>query len=334
VSPYQLYAQSIYDKDLQEVIDVETTWFQYKTHWIPSKRRRFVCSAGPHLREPCYGEAIRQQHWDKRDEIEERTGTRPEKSPPVGATINFGLGITVMETVYAVPVRNSDGTYRKSRRGQVIKNMIPAPFVELEEGQSFGEQFGHKMHWSLNLTNLDYITDKNEELRNACATCTGDLWGTHIVCPDCENTHALPAPVKRDDLTALRYRSQGCADCGYKGMWVLTYACPDCGEPEEGGITKFDIRVKRIKSGNNWGLKISEFRKPSEDEELQKLIQNPLGLEKIFAPDSLDVQKKLLEQVVDPFDPERLVIAGLDPSYGAFTDDYTTKDGNEEAIDF
>ncbi len=323
ISPFQLFEQEVYDRDEKEVIDVVTTWWEYNSHWIPSKRRKFVCSTGAHRTEPCYGCARRQQHWDRLDAIEEEKGYRPDDKPDVGRSTNFALGITIMEKIYSIPKRDDRGKIRKTKNNKIIYSHLAAPLVDddvLESGVDFPQKFGHRAHWSLGVEHRDQLLEEDEKLLGFCGNCAGEMLATGRICPDCETSVEFDSPIRGEDLIQARNKRFHCRACQYKGNWVIQYACPDCGNPKEGGLTKFDIRVKKVRSGEKSVIKIVEIRVPTQDEEVQKLIQNPLKVDEIFAPDDLKFQKLLLGDKVQ----------GLDPTYGAFTKDYGSDDEGEE----
>jgi hypothetical protein len=323
ISPFQEYTQEVYDPDAGEVIKVTTSWFEYKNHWVPSKRRKFVCSAGPYRTEPCYGCAIRKLHWNEVDAIEEETGQRVSKQPPIGQARNFAFGITIAEPVYIVPKRTREGKIRKRKNGEIIYDYIPESEVEDMDDEKkqarilqCSTQFGVRKHWSLGVNNLELILGWNEDLKNRCGNCAGELVATSMGCPECMAIHELPRPLTGYKLTKAREKGARCSECGYSGEMVFQYACPDCGDPREGGITQFDFLLHKDDAGN---LSIKDIRLPSEDEDYQKMVQNPYDLSRIFAPEDLGRQKKLLGDMAKH----------VDPSEGSFTEDYTSSDSDD-----
>lgn len=316
VTPYAEFTQEVYIKELGEVVQVTTPWYQYNKHWVPSIRRQFNCSAGPHRKEPCYGCAVRQMHWDEVAEIEEETGVRPEKYAPVGQMTNYGMSIVIMETVYAVPKTDERGKPVKSKRNKQIINYIEEPM--LEEDGDFPEQFGRKAHWSTTLTERETLEAWDEELQTKCGSCAGTLYAVSAVCPDCEELIEFDEDLEGEDITQYRAKAHKCPSCGYKGdEWVLLHECSDCDEPTVGGLTKFDIRIKFKEVGGKKQLRLTDIRIPSEDEDVQKLIQHPLELDKIFRPTDLDYQKRLLGRMVKD----------VDPSHGAWEESYSDDSG-------
>ncbi len=324
ISPHQLFEQEVYDKYLREVIEAVTTWFEYKSHWIPSVRRKFVCSTGPYKKNPCYGCARRTQHFERIDAIEEEKGYRPDEGgPDVGMATNFALGITIMEEIYSIPKKDNKGKVRKTKANKIIYNHIAAPLVEEdieESGVSYPKKFGHRAHWSLGLEYRDQLLEEDDKLRGYCGNCAGQLFCTGRACPDCETVVTLDDPIRGEDLLQFRHKEFKCKACQFKGTWVMTYECPDCGDPVEGGVTKFDLRIKKVRSGDKSVLDVVEIRVPTKDEEVQQLIENPLKVDEIFQPDDLKFQKRLLGDKVKD----------LDPSLGSFTEDYDSDSEGEE----
>jgi hypothetical protein len=322
ISPHQGYRQHVYDRELREVVETETTWFEYYSHWVPARQRKFICSCGVHRNKPCYGCARRQYHWDRMDAVEAEKGFRPKDLPDVGRAVNFGLGITIMEEIYTIPKQNKDGTPHRTKAGKPIYKHIAAPLAELEEGSgvNYPTQFGHRAHWSLGLGQRDQLLAWDDTLRGRCGHCASHLFAIARVCPDCEAVVKEAKPIKGVDLSEYRAKEFRCKACTYQGAWSVQYACPDCGSAAEGGLTQFDLRIRKVKMTDKSVLELLEIRVPSSDEAVQKLIMTPLHLEEIFTPDSLEIQKMILGDKA----------TGIDPAHGAFSTNYTPESETED----
>ena len=328
ISPFQSYTYEVYDKRMGEVIQITTPWLEYIEHRNFQQKfgmNRFVCSTGAHREFPCLGHAVRKLHFDEMDAIEKEKGYKPDKKSPVSAYSQFALGLTIMETIYDVP-KMKDGAVHKTRRGDIIYKHYPEPEAKdlIESGQKFDTHFGMKVHWSLGGTHLDLMLTEDMKLRGRCAECAGNLYALSRACPDCETKVEYEIPMTGEDLLQERGARCKCTACGYQDPakekedlhyhtgFVFQYSCADCGGNEEGGLTKFDLRLKRVKAGTTSTLVITEIRVPSSDEEVQKLIENPLKLDAIFSPDDIKLQRKVLGSLAED----------VDPAYGSFADDY------------
>lgn len=344
ISPYQGYTYEVYDKPSGSVIEVTTRWYEYTEHRNFQKKfgmNRFTCSTGAHRLYPCLGHAVRKIHFDEMDSIEKEKGYKPDKKSPVSAYIQFALGITIMETIYDVP-KMKEGKVHKTRRGDIIYKHFPEPAAgDLRQDDGtipYQSHFGMKCHWSLGGTHLDLLLSEDLKLRGRCAECAGDLFALSRTCPDCEAVVTYDTPLTGEDLLQARGVRSKCGACGFQDQakekddrhyhteWVFQYSCADCGGDQEGGLTKFDLRLKRVKAGTTSTLEITDIRVPTNDEEVQKLIQNPLKLDAIFAPGDIKLQQKVLGSLAE----------GVDPLFGAFTEDYssgggTTADDGEDA---
>lgn len=339
ISPFQEYTYEIYDRGSGEVVEVTTTWYEYVQHrnWSLGKGKwpkEFICSAGAHNDQSCLGHAARKAHFMRLDAIKEEKGYRPDEKSPIGVSSQFGLGITIMETIYSVP-KMKNGKVHKNKAGQPIYNFIPEPEAGdvLDSGISYPSQFGKRFHWSLSRTHLDWLLLEDMRLRGRCGNCAGELYAMGIVCPDCETEMTFDRAITGEDLLQMRQRRHKCSTCNYQDppreaddefyqtTWVFHYDCADCGMAKEGGLTRFDLRLKKKKAGNSNVLDIVEIRLPSNDEEVQQLIQNPLNLMEIFAPDDLGFQKKVLRELAE----------GLDPGLGKLAKDYTDGEDDEDS---
>jgi hypothetical protein len=312
ISPYSTYTYEVYDKEVREVVEVTTTWYEWKKHYVPRNRGKidkygkrkqmdFNCSAGSRKDRPCWGCAVRDNHFERMRAIEESKGYRPDEKPPVGWSSQFSLAITVMETIYAIPLRDKDGRARKSRAGDSLYRYMPAPFIEPEDGEKLGETyFGHRMHWTMGSEHLDMLLGFDEEMKNYCGNCADHMVATHTICPSCETTYALKEPLTGVALLKGRAKPRSCTACGEKQPHVMKYECPGCGEPKEGSLTGFDIRIYKEPLGENKSvLKVAAVRVPGSADakvnaRIQELIEHPLDLQSIFAPASLDNQKYIL----------------------------------------
>jgi hypothetical protein len=315
ISPASSYTYEVYDRVEKEVVEVTTTWLEYRKHYIPGNKNRtgqngkrlqqdFFCSCGPRREQPCWGCAIRTAHYEKLDAIEARTGIRPDDEPPVSASTQFALAITVAEWIYNIPVRDSNGSIRKTRGGELIYRHIPAPFAEenseVSELEGFDRTFGHRMHWSMGSQHLGQLLAVDERLRSHCGNCAGEMVADTMVCPSCETSHKLPGAVKGIDLDKARQKKRKCSACGETNTFVPLYQCPDCGDPKEGSLLSFDLRVMKENIGDNKSIiHVVDIRMPGSPDpniqtRLDEMNNNPLKLDAIFAPTDLKYQKSAL----------------------------------------
>lgn len=160
--------------------------------------------------------------------------------------------------------------------------------------------FGRNVHWSMSKTNLAQLLDIDDEVREVCKQCTGELRAKTYACPECLiDQQPLKADVGGYDLANMRSKAFPCGNCGDTDAdKIMETYCPDCGVTGadcEGSLTDFDIRVKLVSSGGKGkDLKLVGVRPTSQDEKVRTLVENPLDLVKIFAPDNLDYQKSLI----------------------------------------
>jgi hypothetical protein len=349
ISPYSYYEQEIWDRQQKEVVKTATTWYEYQKHYVPRNKGKtvngkrvdtdFVCSCGPYRKQPCWGCAIRTNHYDMLAEIEKEKGFRPDKDAPISRMSNFALAITVMEKIYAIPLRNNDGTIRKARsNGQIIYRYMPAPIADarddIEESElaNFTYQFGHRMHWSMGPEELQVLTEADDKMKNYCADCADKLIATHMICPGCETKVDLGKEVSDVDLMMVRNKVRTCTACGEKGPFEPDLMCPGCGGhgPQIAGrLTSFDIRLTRKKlSDKKYQTEIVAIRIPgvpgnqADHDRAMDLIQNPLNLAAIYAPTSLDSQKFICGDMTKGLKPDLAVVKDDDEEAPSDTESY------------
>lgn len=314
ISPFSSYKQQVYDRNIKEVIETETTWFEYKKHWVPKNKGRttkngrkvdmdFICSCGPFKDQPCWGCSYVHNFWEKVRKIEEEKGFRPEGKPGVSTIPSFALAVTLMERVYKIRQVDSSGRPKKRQDGTPVYNHLPEPVAlqdfKPEELAMYDSFIGQRLHWSLGSRELDALIKVDDDLQNKCVECADEMVSGIIVCPSCETSVELAKPVMGIDLTMERSKVRACTNCGDKVQFVPLIECSSCGCTQGGSLTSFDLRLQREKIGDTYATKVVSVRVPGFDDEatnarVLELIEHPLDLEAIFAPTRLDSQKFIL----------------------------------------
>jgi len=312
LSPCSGYEQEVYDRAEKAVIKVETTWFESQKHYVARNKGRvdkynkrleteFICSCGAYQEAPCYGCAIRKNHYDAMDTIQAEKGIRPDKEAPISRMSQFSFAITVAEKILAIPLRDAKGDIRKMKgTNNTIYRYVPYPVASQTMTDSemavFTSAYGHKMHWTLGPQDLSVLVEADDKMRNSCGNCADPLFSAAMVCPGCENVTALPEMVSGVDLTQARNKIRNCEHCHERGPFVPVMQCGGCGVAVEGRLTSFDIRITRKKVGDKYLTDILAIRIPGsknaeDNARFKHLTENPLHLEDIFAPTPLERQK-------------------------------------------
>lgn len=336
ISPFQSYTYEISEKNEAGdwvVIETTTTWYEYLKHFIPAgnaapKFRNgmaFTCSCGAGRSQPCYGCALRKKHWDWVSAYRrEHNGDEPKKAAPVSIFSQFALGVTLMEEVYSIPAMDKKGKPKTTKAGAIIYNHLPEPWADEDSlPANCSHSFGRRMHLSLGKEQMFALLEENTRLRNYCANCAEEMVALGVICPECGAKHEFKQPITGEDLVIARSKNRRCNDCRWEGTgdgaeesWVFDLDCPGCGEPEEGGLVRFDLRLKLVKVGETNQLKIVGLRVPTTDPEVQKMIENPLNVKNIFAPASLTRQAELFkEDLIRNLDPAKSSGAALARGY-------------------
>lgn len=315
LAPHQAWEQDVWDPDQQQVVRVVRTWYQSLKHYFARTKRTVQCSCGPHNDKPCYGHAIRRRHWDSMRAIEERTGIRPKDEAPVSASNQYSFSVMACEWIVSLPaIDRKTGAVRRSKKGDIIYNHIPRPWVDpiqLTDGTT--QTWGRRYHMSFGKTQLLQLLQFDDEMRDYCKNCAAQMYALSFYCPDCTTESPFEEPQMGEDLVQFRKRTYRCV-CGYEGCMEPTLTCDVCGNPEEGKLTDFEIRIKKEKTGENTSvLKIVGVRKPwalipnsvsDEDKvRVREQLENPLDLLKIFRPATLDEQRKIFGDLCKDLDP-------------------------------
>lgn len=348
--PPQSYTYDIYDKDEKAVIRMEDyPYYERVDHFVPPKYTSpkypkgmgFTCSAGPHRDKPCYGDKLRDLHFNRLDEEEERTGVRPQDWAPVGKSNRFAMSVVLMEHILQIPktrTKNGKTEVVKTKKGTTIYDYVPVPVSNMddEDMAKISTKYGHKAHWSFPPGHLDRLVEEiSPRVMNHCGNCATEMVATGFICPSCESVAPLRQALMGEDLIAARQKNRKCSACQSRSdEWVAILDCPGCGDPTEGQlIGLFDLRLKAVPAGGDSKSTILELvgvrmhGAPDDvemsEEELDKLCANPLDLPKIFAPTSIDDQKKIFKKDV---------IKGIDPSLEDPSESYSDE-GEDDDMD-
>lgn len=295
----QSYTQKLYNPESGEVEEGTKSWFTYVKHYYATKKQTTYCSCGPARTEPCYPCAVRRAFYTKQNAIEERTGVKPDGEPPISGAKAFAFSIVMMEPMVVVE--------KPGRNGKVYKNFVPAVRAQIAGGpQKPIAKFGHRCHWSLGILQLRQVFQFDEEMRNYCAHCARNMAADAVICIDCESVYDLPELTSGEDLVEVRQRPYKCGNCQYEGPMQPRLIC-ECGDPVEGKLTDFDLRVKKEKLSDNQSiLHIKSVRLPRlEDPEVAKLCESPMDLPAIFAPTNIGDQRKKLGDLCNNIDPRK-----------------------------
>lgn len=336
----QSYSYKIYDLESKKVIEVEDNFFlEFVQHFVANsktsdKRRNrkgisFVCSSGAEKEEPCYGCAGRHRYYSDK-QAREDAGEVVKGESPVSAGRRFGLALAVAELVAHVPLLDAKGQVRKKKDGSPIYNQIPLPRLREQDPDvvdAYRKTFGWNGHWNFSGGHLQQLSDIDNTLRNRCGNCASHLYGTGWFCNECNHFHPEQEALQDIDLEEARKAVRKCAACGNTDSadagFTPELMCGDCGDAIEGGLVGFfDIRMKAKDSGAENQSSILELldvrptlslRSEPEYEEFAEMVKKPIDIQRVFAPESLDEQRKKLDQAF---------IEGLDPAHTKWIADY------------
>lgn len=332
--PGVLFEQLVYDRDLGEVVKVETPWFRYTNHFTP--KGSVACSAGPYKDKACWPCALRQKFIDDGGEW---------KDSPYGATSRFVFPVTIAERVYNAPIFDKTGApIKKKKGGGFLTRFQPLGHLhpKIQSVEGLESKVGHKAHWGVSTIHLAELQSLELKLQDSCRGCCADLVADTFVCQECfTDGQPIGRKIKGSGLAAFRAsRSAVCGSCGAKNSeehehLIPQVRCESCdveGDPR-GSISDFDLLLARVNlADKNWSIDVVDKRLAGSDPELQTpeyiaIDSNPLDLEKIFVGSIREQEYKIPENRRH----------GLSSSYGAYerkTEDSAHEDVADDNIPY
>lgn len=304
ISPEQLYTQEVYDRQEKKVIEVTNPWYESVTHFVPSRKRSMICSAGAHRDQPCRGCSIRTDFYNRVRAQEQSTQVRDKdkrKDPPVQAATRYTMAVTVIEKVLALP-QMANGKPKTNRDGATIMNNVPAPLsgLNIMKQKEQPGVFGYNFHWGFGSHHLAQLADIDQSLWNVCASCASDLMATEFHCTECQTVvYVDDNGAVGSDLRTIRESVLKCSHCQHEGYAQPLISCTGCASPAEGSLLTFDLQLRAVPLDDNKSdIKMEKYRLPDyvsmfdgeTAERVTELVYNPLDILAICAPDSVDRQ--------------------------------------------
>lgn len=316
IAPEQTFAQMLYSRELEKVIETGTEefpvrpWFEYKTHYVVSTERPHVCSSGPYKDQACRGCAVRSQFFEaqhaQRKKIEDSTGIKTKDRPeaPVQESTRYAMAVTVLEKIFEMEVHGKNGKVRTNREGKALTNFVPAPLSGLnpqKQKERTGD-FGHNYHWSFGPIHLGHLSAIDTLLWNSCASCANPLMATQFSCPSCSGVmYEDEAGLTGTELKELRDTVLKCPHCAKEAPGIPNLVCTGCDNPVEGGILAFDLRIHLDydpADDKKSTIMLDDFRLPDYEkllgtktaERVYELLYAPLDVVRIFGPEDISSQ--------------------------------------------
>ncbi len=320
--PTQAWSYDLYNRETGTVDTFENQyWYASVEHRVQMGKGqfapRFTCSAGAHKDKPCWGCGVRRVFYERIDQEAERTGVRRKGESPISAMTQFSMSMVLLEDITKVPVMK-DGKIRTDRGGKPIYRDVPLATLELKDQKKARSEgnvvFGKSVHWSTGVKGINELLALDEQLGCACANCAEDLTAVNFGCPECGDHVQIAQdpdePLRGEDLLTAKREDYSCPTCGYTGRFTPLYDCTKCGEPEEGGLVHFGLRLKNVEVGEKQRvLTLAEYRPIGSFVEkhpnIEEMLMSPLNIPEIFRPTSIQYQLKLV--------PERMRGDGVTP---------------------
>ena len=311
--PLNDYTYEVYSREDGEVIEVTDPYYELTTHYIPRLNTVLNCSQGPRKLEPCYPHAILETYYEEKRQTEEETGVKANyDDKPCSASRAFALPVVGVDTYYAVPALDKNGSPRFKRDGAPITNWTPRSVARLPSGEAEAlvSKYGHNMHWSLGIQLRDQLMLLDDSLRGVCALCGEDMFAQKFTCTSesCDSMSEYEDLLEKTDVDELTDEENGihCDKCSHplEPVWECA-----CGTPTLGSIFDFELRLRAKKvADNSTDLSLLEYRLPTPSVEVDALLAEPLDIRALYAPTPLDDQRRRMASM----------IKGVDPMLGTF----------------
>lgn len=309
--PTQNWTYEIYNKESRVVETQSTMYFAFEQHTVGATKRRFECSSGAHLTGKCYGCSERTRHYDKVREIEDATGSVPSelKNAPVSKMRQFALSVSLIEELGEFPKLDKQGQPVLTKKGKPIMTFLPMRLAAKlgRKAAPRAKVPGRRFHWSFGTKALEALGAENSRLETYCASCAHELYAVSAYCRACEMTNpvwsenypdGMPSELLLDDKNT----PYTCPFCDHEDTLEYNYSCTNekCKSPAPGNLFAFELFLGSV-SDTDHAPKIYKIRPRSDWSKIEggeALINEPLELDKIYAPTPLTEQIKL-------FDPRR-----------------------------
>ncbi len=298
----KLYTYEIYDSETKEVKEISTMWFEHTTHYVRGKNglRSFNCSSTAHRNKPCWGCAYRSRFYDTLRLEEKKTGVRKsgdKAKPSVDGSPQFSFNLSIMENIFAVPKVDGSGhpVMSKHTRQPIMKH-IPESLMGRGAKGIGTSGFGRKMHLTVSKRGLNQILDLDDDLRAHCLNCARPMACEAMACVQCEELKPLGDALTGAELVeVMKAEDWACDACGNVGKMMPIVTC-ECGNPQHGFLTAFDVKLKAKKSTDEDKLSTLEVMavrlpKIANPQQQADLVDSWLDLKAIFTPDSPEHQK-------------------------------------------
>lgn len=345
LSPDQVYAQLLYSRDTKQVIETgkpeangdilypARPWFEYVTHFVPATKSSFTCSAGADRSQPCRGCAVRAADYDRIRAREEATGVKDAQAREkisVQSSTRYGMAVTVLETILDLPLMDKNNKPRKSKDGRDLMRSVPAPLsgyspIQMQKMQG---PFGKNYHWNFGPMHLSQLGSIDMDLWNYCASCAEPLSAQRFCCAQCgECVYDAGSPVREADLRAMREQAMRCTHCRHEGPVVPVVECA-CGNPMEGNLLTFDLRIRLEKDATDPKksiIHLVDHRVPDyasmypaeAANNVYEMVYGPLDIPEIYAPENLDSQARRLPDDLRAVPPDYHLKKKVAKPYGA-----------------
>lgn len=249
----------------------------YKFHW------KFVCSGGPWYlsrnREPCLG---CDHHWDY------STKEARKKAFTTQALNAFSV----------LDYRKHHTVEKTSKRGKKYTEYVPClgRACTLCAARTPSVPY-HVKPLVLGKEHFDTLLSFNEQAGCMCRSCgEGEVRTIAWLCGSCKDAliDMDTTQLSDEDIRKLSMSIMECAACHHRGFPMECVECTKCSNPQRATIFDVDFDIKKQLVGADKSiLQCSNMSRPGPVAEAYRSVIG-LELDKIYAPPSLEFQKKIM----------------------------------------
>jgi len=168
------------------------------------------------------------------------------------------------------------------------------------EREGWERVFGHRLHWSLGSDHFRQLIGKVNELQGECH-CGGAISTPIWECRGCGreviDTEASDFDLSKKQLKSITSRPYHCKKCDTAAPLLPVRDCDSCKSPKPVRIWDVDLQVSRQggQDERRTTLSFHKHRVCDLDERCEKLVPERPTLHRIFAPDPIENQAKVMK---------------------------------------
>lgn len=298
-----------------ELVVSTLPWIQVVEHYHGGLKKGALCSGGPFRnqkgkRQLCHGCDMYWEDYQAREEVRQRTGTRPQS--PRRISMSDKKVITTLDygTYYKAEQLDGQGRVRTNNQGQPFYDWKKLMYANDPAAAGRETRMGRVLPWQLNHGQFETLRIYNQfNIMESCVGCGS--YGTamnkvlttmHHVCRQCRSividmqTTTL-SPKQVEEITNAPFQCQQCGNRDFLEEVVYCAGCAAAGTvPKRANVWDVDIQVRMQQDPQNPSKQILTILNHSQPRPIDPRfleLAKPLDLLAIFKPTSPEKQREL-----------------------------------------